>query len=92
VGELLQTPLKSLFIDSSTLSLVFCAAIPLSLLLLAVTLTAQVRLKTQQLAMFSYCASCEYKRDGGSIDKPDVDYPFNDRRALSICFIGAYYS
>jgi hypothetical protein len=58
--ELLQPSLTSLFIDSPTLLYIFCAAPQASLLVLAVTLTTRARLKTQQLAMFSYCTVIDY--------------------------------
>lgn len=59
-GELLQPSLTSLFIDSPTLLYIFCAMPQASLLVLAVTLTTRARLKTQQLAMFSYCTVTDY--------------------------------
>ena len=55
-GELFEPSLTLLFIDSPKLLFIFCAVCLASLLVLAVTLTTRARLKTQQLAMFSYCA------------------------------------
>jgi hypothetical protein len=49
-----------LFIDSLRLLLIFCATAGIFLLAMAVTLTSGARLKTQQLAMFSYCALTDY--------------------------------
>ncbi|MDB6443456.1 MULTISPECIES: hypothetical protein [Pseudomonas] len=56
------------------------------------TLTTGVRLKTQQLAMFSYCTFADFSVTLAFKSLDLAGFPFNDRRALSICVIGAYYS
>ncbi|CAN1599946.1 protein of unknown function [Pseudomonas mediterranea] len=84
--------LKSLFIDSSTLLFIFCAASRASLLVGLVTLTTHARLKTQQLAMFSYCAFADFSATVAFKSLNPTRLPSNDRCALSICVFGAYYS
>jgi len=61
-------------------------------LVLPVTLTTDVRLKTQQLAMFSYCTFADFSATLAFKSLDLTVFPFNDRRALSICVNGAYYS